>query len=177
MHKYTFREHFTELKKRFVIIAVFFACSFVGCYYFSDEIYRIILQPLVQATGEQERKMIYTGMSEAFFTYLKLSFWSAFLIIIPIISYHVYGFIAPGLLKDEKNIVMPALIMAPLLFYLGGFFVFYTVMPKAWQFFLSFENTSHALPIVLEARVSEYLSVVMQLVTAFGLAFELPILC
>lgn len=176
MQKYTLREHFAELKRRFLSIMSLFICSFIVCYYFSEEIYSFILQPLAKATSEHERKMIYTGMSEAFLTYMKLSFWSAFLIIIPIISFHIYKFIAPGLLKSEKTIVIPALIMAPFLFYLGGFFVFYIVMPKAWQFFLSFENNDSMLPIVLEARVSEYLSLVMQFVTAFGLAFELPIL-
>ncbi len=120
--------------------------------------------------------MIYTGMSEAFFTYLKLSIWSAFLIIIPVIAYNIYAFISPGLMKHEKAIILPTFIVAPILFYLGGFFVFYAVMPRAWIFFLSFEDTTTSLPIVLEARISEYLSIVMQLVTAFGLAFELPVI-
>jgi sec-independent protein translocase protein TatC len=176
MKKYTFKEHFLELKERFLIVSVFFIIAFVLCYYFSGYIYSFILKPLAEVAGTNERKIIYTGMTEAFFTYLKLSFWAAFLIIIPIISYQLYGFISPGLLKNEKAIILPTLIAAPLLFYLGGFFVFYLVMPNAWHFFLSFENKDSLLPIVLEARISEYLSVVMQLITAFGLAFELPII-
>ncbi len=175
MKEYSFKEHFSELKKRFLVIIVFFTTAFIICYYFSDDIYSFILKPLANATNHHERKIIYTGMTEAFFTYLKLSFWAAFLIIIPVISYQLYGFISPGLLKNEKKFILPALIIAPLLFYLGGLFVFYFVMPNAWQFFLSFENQNSLLPIVLEARISEYLSVVIQLVTAFGLAFELPI--
>ena len=115
-------------------------------------------------------------MAEAFFTYLKLSLWTAFLIIIPVISYQLYRFISPGLLKNEKSIILPTLVISPLLFYLGGIFVFYLVMPNAWQFFLSFENQDAAVPIILEARISEYLTVVMQLITAFGLAFELPVI-
>jgi sec-independent protein translocase protein TatC len=176
MKKYTFKEHFSELKKRFLTVAICFIAAFVCCYYFSDIIYSFILKPLTQVVGDHERKIIYTGMSEAFFAYLKLSFWAAFLIIIPIIAYQLYGFIAPGLLDEEKAIIVPALVMAPLLFYLGSFFVFYFVMPAAWQFFLSFETSDALMPIVLEARISEYLSVVMQLVTAFGIAFELPII-
>jgi len=175
MKEYSFKEHFAELKKRFLVIIAFFTTAFIICYYFSDDIYIFILKPLANATNHHERKIIYTGMTEAFFTYLKLSFWAAFLIIIPVISYQLYGFISPGLLQNEKKFILPALIIAPLLFYLGGLFVFYFVMPNAWQFFLSFENQNSLLPIVLEARISEYLSVVMQLVTAFGLAFELPI--
>jgi sec-independent protein translocase protein TatC len=112
----------------------------------------------------------------AFFTYLKLSLWAAFLIIIPVISYQLYRFISPGLLKNEKTIILPTLVISPLLFYLGGVFVFYLVMPNAWQFFLSFENLDSSMPIILEARISEYLTVVMQLITAFGLAFELPVI-
>lgn len=176
MKKYTFKEHFLELKRRFLTVIIFFLVAFVVCYYFSDSIYSFILKPLASATTDHERKIIYTGMTEAFFTYLKLSFWAAFLIIIPIIFYQLYAFISPGLLKNERQIILPTLIVAPLLFYLGGLFVFYLVMPNAWLFFLSFENQNSLLPIILEARVSEYLSIVMQLVTAFGLAFELPII-
>lgn len=175
MKKYTFKEHFLELKRRFLIIAIFFLSTFLFCYYFSDDIYSFILKPLANATGQHGRKMIYTGMAEAFFTYVKLSFWAAFLIVIPLIAYQLYSFIAPGLLAHEKTLVVPAFIISPLLFYLGGFFVFYLIMPQAWQFFLSFENSNSSLPIILEARVSEYLSIVMQLVTAFGLASQLPI--
>ena len=176
MQKYTFKEHFLELKKRFLIVITFFICAFICCYYFSDNIYGFILKHLAKVAGVNERKVIYTGMAEAFFTYLKLSFWSAFLIIIPIISHQLYAFLSPGLLKDEKAIILPTLIAAPLLFYLGGSFVFYLVIPNAWQFFLSFEDHNSLLPIVLEARISEYLSIVMQLITAFGIAFELPVL-
>ncbi len=175
MKKYTFKEHFLELKKRLLVIITFFVSAFIFCYYFSDDIYSFILKPLASVANTHGRKVIYTGMAEAFFTYLKLSFWAAFLIIIPVISYQLYGFISPGLLENEKAIILPTLIISPLLFYFGGFFVFYLVMPNAWQFFLSFENQNSLLPIVLEARISEYLSVVMQLITAFGLAFELPV--
>jgi len=180
MEKYTLKEHFLELKKRFFIIIASFICAFIFCYYFSDYIYNFILEPLAEVTSNHRRKIIYTGMAEAFFTYLKLSLWTAFLIIIPVVSYQLYRFIAPGLLKTEKTqkktIILPTLVISPLLFYLGGIFVFYLVIPNAWQFFLSFEDQDSTIPIILEARISEYLSVVMQLITAFGLAFELPVI-
>ena len=111
MKKYTFKEHFLELKRRFLVIIVFFTSAFIVCYYFSDDIYSFILKPLANATNHHERKVIYTGMTEAFFTYLKLSFWAAFLIIIPVISYQLYGFISPGLLENEKKIILPTLIV------------------------------------------------------------------
>ncbi len=176
MQQYTIAEHLTELKKRLAFIGIFFVLASIICYYFSNGIYNFILEPLAQSSNYDQRKVIYTGLGEAFFTYLKLSFWSAFLLIIPVICYQIYGFISPGLIDREKKIIAPLLVLAPLLFYLGGFFVFYLVMPQAWSFFLSFENSDNLLPIMLEARVSEYLSIVMQLVTAFGLAFELPII-
>ena len=92
MEKYTLKEHFLELKKRFLIIIAFFVCAFIFCYYFSDYIYSFILSPLAEAASNHKRKVIYTGMAEAFFTYLKLSLWTAFLIIIPVISYQLYRF-------------------------------------------------------------------------------------
>lgn len=176
MKEYTFKEHFLELKKRLLVIISYFFVVFILCYCFSENIYNFILKPLAEVININDRKVIYTGMAEAFFTYVKLSFWTAFLIIIPVITYHIYRFIAPGLLKSEKVIILPTIIVAPLLFYAGGLFVFYLIIPNAWHFFLSFENPDAALPIMLEARISEYLSMVMQLVTAFGLAFELPVI-
>lgn len=176
MKKYTFKEHFLELRKRFLVVLVFFSVAFLLCYYFSDNIYSFILKPLAEIPNTTERRVIYTGMTEAFVTYLRLSFWTAFLLILPVISYQLYCFIAPGLLKNEKKIILPTLIIAPLLFYLGGLSVFYLIIPNAWQFLLKFENQSSLVPIVLEARVSEYSTIIIQLVTAFGLAFELPII-
>lgn len=176
MKKYTFKEHFLELRKRFLVVLVFFSVAFLLCYYFSDNIYSFILKPLAEIPNTTERRVIYTGMTEAFVTYLRLSFWTAFLLILPVISYQLYCFIAPGLLKNEKKIILPTLIIAPLLFYLGGLSVFYLIIPNAWKFLLKFENQSSLVPIVLEARVSEYSTIIIQLVTAFGLAFELPII-
>lgn len=175
MKEYTFKEHFLELKKRLLVVVIYFLAAFLLCYYFSDDIYNFILKPLAEVINITDRKVIYTGMAEAFFAYMKLSIWAAFLAIIPVITYQIYAFIAPGLLKNEKVIILPTIVVAPLLFYAGGLFVFYLIIPNAWQFFLSFENPNAPLPIILEARISEYLSVVMQLVTAFGLAFELPV--
>lgn len=175
MEKYTLKEHFLELKKRFIVILLGFLACFAVCYCYSEEIYQFLLSPLVKADLKQPRKIIYTGMTEAFFTYIKLGSWGAFMLIIPIIAYQTYAFIAPGLHKSEKQLILPTLIIAPILFYLGGMFVFFIVMPTAWQFFLSFENNSGSFPIALEPRISEYLSIVMQLTTAFGLAFQLPV--
>lgn len=176
MKKYTFREHFLELKKRFLFIIMIFILAFGFCYYESDNIYKIILSPLIEIIGGSARKIIYTNLTEAFFSYIKLSTFSAFLLIFPICCYQIYAFISPGLHREEKKMVAGLLSLSPILFYIGSFFMFFWVMPQAWLFFISYENNDIGLPLVLEARISEYLNLVLQLTLAFGLSFQLPII-
>jgi sec-independent protein translocase protein TatC len=176
MQRYTFKEHFIELKNRLLRIICFFIISFGVCYYFIDEIYNFFLSPLSSLISDGNRKIIYTGLTEAFFSYIKLAIFSAFCITLPVICYQCYAFVTPGLILREKRIVSATLGLSPILFYLGGLFVFYFVMPRAWEFFLSYENSDIILPLVLEARISEYLSLVIQLTLAFGIAFQLPII-
>lgn len=176
MQKYSFKEHFLELKNRLLIISVLFFFLFALSYYFSDNIYDLLLNPLVENSKNSLRKIIYTGLAEAFFSYLKLSLFSAFLLILPIICYQFYAFIKPGLHEFEQKILKTILFFSPLLFYGAAFFVFYFVMPRAWEFFLSYENSNLTLPLVMEARISEYLDLTIQLMMVFGLAFQLPII-
>jgi sec-independent protein translocase protein TatC len=176
MQQFTFKEHFIELKQRFLKIVCLFFASFCICYYYSDEIYNFLLEPLAQAGNKDLRKVIYTGLAEAFFTYLKLAAFSSLIIVFPFIAFQIFRFVSPGLHLRERNIAAFILFASPILFWSGGFFVFYYVMPKAWQFFLSFESVNTNIPIVLEAKVSEYLSLIVQLFLAFGLAFQLPII-
>ncbi|MES2214732.1 MAG: twin-arginine translocase subunit TatC [Pseudomonadota bacterium] len=175
MEKYYLKQHLQELKTRLVKTLFVFALAFCICYLYSQEIYVFLAEPLANILGGESRKIIYTGLTEAFFTYLKISTFAAFVIIIPFIAWQIYSFIAPGLYKDEKFVAKIILMFCPLLFWMGGAFVYYFVMPKAWAFFISFELKSSSLPLVLEARISEYLSLVMHLITAFGLAAELPV--
>lgn len=174
MKIYTLNEHFTELKHRVLRILITFFVCFAVCYYYSDKIYYILLEPLYYANYEQ--KIIYTGLAEAFFTYMKLSAFGSIMIIMPMIAIEVYLFISPGLYKKEKQLAASVLFMSPILFWCGSIFVFYCVMPRAWQFFLSFETKEIITPIVLEARISEYLNLVIQFIIAFGVAFQLPII-
>ncbi|MDP4708591.1 MAG: twin-arginine translocase subunit TatC [Rickettsiaceae bacterium] len=176
MQKYTFKEHFIELKKRFILIVCCFMIFFTISYLFKENIYDFFLKPLVDLSTNTDRKIIYTGLTEAFFSYIKLSIFVSFAATIPFICYQVYAFISPGLHVFEKRIVLTLLVFSPILFYCGGFFVFYIVMPRAWDFFLSYENNNMSLPLVMEARISEYLNLVMQLTMAFGAAFQLPII-
>ena len=138
------------------------------------------MQPLVDAYGSGEgRRLIYTSLPETFFTYVKLSLFVGFCLAFPVIAQQFYGFVAPGLYKHEKRVVLPYLFLSPILFFAGMALAYYYVFPLAWKFFLGFEqlDSSGELPmaVVLEAKVSDYLSLVMQLLAAFGLAFQLPV--
>ena len=124
-----------------------------------------------------DRRLIFTALQETFLTYLKVSFFTAFFVTCPFILMQIWKFIAPGLYKHEKVAILPYLVLTPILFFLGGMLVYYLIMPLAIKFFLSFESTgmSTSLPIQLEAKVNEYLSLVMKLIFAFGISFQLPI--
>lgn len=172
-------EHIVELRNRLMysVIAVFIV--FCVCYFFSQEIYSFLVQPLASILAETggNRRLIYTALHEAFFTYVKVSFWAAMFLSFPFIALQFWKFVAPGLYKNEKKALAPYLVLSPILFFIGGALVYYLIFPLAWKFFLSFESTGAAggLPIQLEAKVNEYLSLVMRLIFAFGICFQLPI--
>ena len=109
---------------------------------------------------------------------MKVAFFASIFLGSPVLLIQIYKFIAPGLYKNEKRALLPYLISTPILFLLGGILVYYLVMPLAIKFFLSFESmgSSSSLPIQLEAKVNEYLSLIMRLIFAFGISFQLPIL-
>ena len=119
-----------------------------------------------------------TGLTEAFVTYLKVAMFAGLFLSFPIVAGQIWMFVAPGLYKNERRAFLPYLIATPILFFLGGALVYYFVMPLAWHFLLTFESPggAGALPIQLEAKVNEYLSLVMALIFAFGLCFQLPVL-
>ena len=174
-----FVSHLTELRKRLINSFIFLFVFFIICYFFSDHIYGFLVDPYAQAVRDDgtERRLIFTALQETFLTYLKVSFFAAFFITSPFILIQVWKFIAPGLYKHEKLAIMPYLVATPILFFLGGILVYYLIMPLAIKFFLSFESTGITtnLPIQLEAKVNEYLSLVMKLIFAFGLSFQLPV--
>jgi sec-independent protein translocase protein TatC len=176
----SFVEHLTELRSRLIKSFVYLFIFFIICYLFSQEIYSFLLAPYSEAVRDDEtnRRMIFTALQETFITYLKVSFFAAMFIASPIILTQIWKFIAPGLYKNEKKALLPYLIATPILFLLGGMLVYYLIMPLAIKFFLSFETTSQVtnLPIQLEAKVNEYLSLIMRLIFAFGISFQLPVL-
>jgi sec-independent protein translocase protein TatC len=172
-------DHLIELRKRLMYSAIAVAITFAICYFFKEDIYAFLTRPLATALeGREAHKMIYTSLTEAFFTYLKVSLWAAICLSFPIIASQIWMFVAPGLYKNERNAFLPYLFATPVLFTMGAALVYYVVIPIAWKFFLSFETPGGdgQLPIELEAKVNEYLSLVMHLIFGFGLAFQLPVL-
>jgi sec-independent protein translocase protein TatC len=175
----TVKEHLAELRLRLVFSFIAFTIAFCFCYYFAKDIYAFLVKPLSEIYKDQaDRKLIFTGLTEAFFTYLQLAFYSALFVSFPFIATQFYIFLAPGLYKSERRALIPFIIATPILFIAGGALVYYFIMPTAWKFFISFESlgTGGVMPIQLEARISEYLSLVINLIIAFGVAFQMPIL-
>ena len=179
-NKSSFVSHLTELRSRLLKSIVYLFIFFVICYFFAGDIYNFLLAPYAEAVKDDSlnRRMIFTALHETFVTYLKVAFFAAMFVTSPIILTQLWKFVAPGLYKNEKKALLPYLVATPTLFLLGGMLVYYLIMPLAIKFFLSFETSAQLgnLPIQLEAKVNEYLSLVMRLIFAFGISFQLPVL-
>ena len=176
----SFTSHFVELRSRLIKSIIFVLVIFVLSYTFAEQIYNFLVEPYANAVKDDpnSRRLIFTALHETFITYLKVAFFAAIFLGSPVILIQIYKFIAPGLYKNEKKAILPYLIFTPILFLFGGLLVYYLVMPLAIKFFLSFESmgSNTSLPIQLEAKVNEYLSLIMRLIFAFGISFQLPIL-
>jgi sec-independent protein translocase protein TatC len=158
-------DHLKELRTRLLWSVGGFAAAFAVCYYFSPQIYAFLAQPLADILMKQgggDRRMIFTALYEAFFTYLKVAFFGAVFFSFPMWATQLWLFVAPGLYRSEKRAIMPFLIASPFLFLAGA----------------AFETPpgSEGIPVQLEAKVGEYLSLVMHMILAFGIAFQLPVL-
>ncbi|MFC7735650.1 twin-arginine translocase subunit TatC [Roseomonas sp. GCM10028921] len=174
-------DHLLELRTRLLWSIGAFGIAFALCYYFSTSIYGFLARPLAEILVEQgggERRMIFTALYEAFFTYLKVAFFGAVFFSFPMWATQLWLFIAPGLYRSEKKVITPFLVASPVLFVAGASLAYYFIFPLAWRFFISFETPTGGggLPVQLEAKVSEYLSLVMHMILAFGIAFQLPVL-
>ncbi len=172
--------HLLELRQRLLwcVLAVLITSGL--SYIVAPNIYAFLVKPLAGALEGSGRRLIYTGLSEAFITYIKLSLFAGIFLSFPLIAIQFWKFIAPGLYKNEKQAFLPFLMATPILFLFGAGFAYYGVFPLAWKFFAGFEQLASVqtggLAIELETRVSEYLSLVMKLIFAFGLCFQLPVL-
>jgi sec-independent protein translocase protein TatC len=164
-------DHLIELRRRLLWSAVVLIVLFGSCFYFSEPIFKFLAEPLQARTGENT-PLVYTALTEAFFTYIKLSLFIAFILGFPVFATQIWLFVAPGLYRHERAGFLPFLISTPIMFYAGAAMVYYVVIPVAWNFFVGFQTDE----IKLLPKVSEYLSLIMQLMFAFGLVFELPVL-
>ncbi len=172
-------DHLIELRNRLMWSIGAVMVAFLVCYQFKVRIYAFLVHPLaVIFKGQTGRHLIYTGLTEAFFTYVKVSFWAGLCIAFPVVAVQIWKFVAPGLYKNERRAFLPYLFATPVLFAMGASLAYFVVIPYAWRFFVSFESPGGhgTLPIVLDAKVSEYLSLVMTLLFGFGIAFQLPVL-
>ena len=177
--KMTLLDHLIELRQRLIWSLVALVVCFLVSYYFSQPIFEFLVEPLRQIQPvDGTRRMIFTAPTEAFFTYLKVSLFTAVFLAFPVIASQIWMFVAPGLYKHEKQAFLPFLIATPILFLIGAAMLYYLILPFALKFFASFEVPAGPgqMQIELEARMSEYLSLVMTLILAFGISFQLPVL-
>jgi len=174
-------DHLIELRSRLMWSMGTLLVTVVGCYFFASHIYAFLAQPLVDIlnakSGGEPRRLIFTALTEAFFTYLKVAFFGGAFISFPVIAHQLWLFIAPGLYRSEKRALAPFLIASPIMFLTGAALAYYFVFPAAFKFFVSFETPASAggVPIQLEAKVGEYLDLVMKLIFGFGIAFQMPV--
>jgi sec-independent protein translocase protein TatC len=172
-------DHLVELRKRLIwCIVGFVACFFVS-YFFAQDIFLFLAEPLRRAlAGQPNAHMVFTAMTEAFFTYMRVAFFTAAFFSFPIFSLQIWKFVAPGLYKNEQKAFLPFLIATPILFLMGAALAYYMVFPLAWHFLLSFQiaGGTDTMPIEVLPKVDQYLSISLQLIFAFGIAFEMPVL-
>lgn len=175
-------DHLVELRQRLLYSVAALIVVFLICFYFASGLFNFLVQPLVEIwkdSGQfEERRFIFTALHEKFFTDIKIAFFAALFFSFPLIASQVWMFVAPGLYRNEKRTFLPFLVATPILFFLGGAFVYYFVMPVAWDFFVHYgeQQGGGAPTIQLEAKVGEYLALAMRLIFAFGISFELPVL-
>lgn len=171
-------DHLTELRSRLIKVILGMLLAFVVALYFADHLFNVLARPYLAAQEDGEvRRMIFTGLTEGFFVNLKVALYAAFMVSFPLIAVQIWKFVAPGLYKNEQRAFLPFLVATPILFALGASLAYFVVIPWAWEFLLSFEQSggSGAIEIQAEAKVSEYLSLVMQMIFGFGVAFLLPV--
>jgi sec-independent protein translocase protein TatC len=172
-------EHLIELRRRLIWSLAAFVVCFIACFFVANPIFDFLTRPLATVwDGQEGRHLIYTALQEKFFANVKVAMFGGLVVSFPIIAAQVWGFVAPGLYKNEKVAFLPFLIATPIMFAMGASFVYFIFIPNAFRFFTSFEEVAKngALAITAEPRVSEYLDLIIQLILGFGIVFELPVL-
>jgi sec-independent protein translocase protein TatC len=170
--------HLIELRARLIkaLVALFVAA--IVCFFFAKQIYNVLIWPYVWVAGAEHSKFIYTALLEYFITQLKLALFGAAFIAFPVIATQIYKFVAPGLYRHERKAFLPYLIATPIFFLLGALMVYFVVMPLLVRFSLGMQQAAAEgqAEIALLPKVGEYLSLMMSLILAFGVAFQLPVI-
>ena len=174
-------EHLTELRSRLILSVVAFLICMVCVFPFSKYIFNFLAMPITEllAVQNEDNDLIFTGLQQGFMVNVKISFFGGFIVSFPFVGFQIWRFIAPGLYKKEKLAFLPFLIASPLLFIIGAAFAYFVVLPLAFNFFLSFQNTSdlnNLVGIKYLGTINEYLSLTMRFILAFGICFQLPVL-
>src|SRR5246500_4001806 len=171
-------EHLVELRSRLIKALIAFGIAFVGCFFFAKTIYNVLTWPFVWVAGPENSKFIYTGLLEYFVVQLKLAMFGAAFISFPVVATQIYMFVAPGLYRHERQAFLPYLVATPIFFGLGAMVVYFVVMPMLVRFSIGMEQapTDGRAEIALLPKVGEYLSLMMSLMLAFGVAFQLPVI-
>jgi len=168
--KMPFTSHLDELRKRLIRILIAVGIGFVACWYLREWLFQVITAPLVKVLP-QNSHMIYTSLPEAFFNYMKISFYASLFLTSPFTLYQLWKFVSPGLYPTEKKYVAPFVISSTILFIGGVLFGYYLALPPAYSFFVEF-SSDFLKPMF---SLKEYLSLSLKLLLAFGLSFELPV--
>jgi sec-independent protein translocase protein TatC len=171
-------DHLVELRTRLIkALAAFFLAAFV-CFFFARQIYNILTWPYIWVAGAENSKFIYTGLLEYFVVQLKLALFGAAFLSFPVVATQIYMFVAPGLYRNEKQAFLPYLIATPIFFVLGACVVYFVVWPMLARFSLSMQQLGGPGQATIELlpKVEDYLSLMMKLMLAFGIAFQLPVI-
>ena len=171
-------DHLIELRSRLIKALIAFGIMFAICFVFAKDIYNVLVWPFVWIAGPENSKFIYTALLEYFVTQLKLAMFGAAFLSFPIVAGQIYMFVAPGLYKHERSAFLPYLVATPIFFALGAAVVYFLVLPMLVRFSLAMQQTGSTTDasIALMPKVGEYLSLMMALVLAFGVAFQLPVI-
>ncbi|HEY7663214.1 MAG TPA: twin-arginine translocase subunit TatC [Xanthobacteraceae bacterium] len=171
-------EHLIELRARLIKALLAFAVAFVACFFFAKTIYNVLTWPFVWVAGPENSKFIYTGLLEYFVVQLKLAMFGAAFISFPVVATQIYMFVAPGLYRHEKQAFLPYLVATPIFFLLGSLVVYFLVWPMLARFSLGMQQAASEGQAAIELlpKVEDYLTLMMKLIFAFGIAFQLPVI-
>jgi sec-independent protein translocase protein TatC len=171
-------DHLIELRSRLIKALLGFGIAFILCFFIAKHIYNWLVWPFVWVAGPENSKFIYTALLEYFITQLKVALFGAGFISFPIVATQIYKFVAPGLYRHERNAFRPYLIATPVFFFMGAMLVYFVVLPMLIRFSLGMQQAAgpDTAEIQLLPKVGEYLSLMMSLIFAFGIAFQLPVI-